>query len=81
MSPSYLKDLLQRGREVRFDYYAKRYVVKLVYYYSTSEYAFGLEWGTKITSSSFDDILYRHDYGFSLWDMIRNLDSSRFDIY
>ena len=53
MDPSYLKDLLWRGREVEFDYGAHRYTVKLVDYRSTSEYAFGRKWGDKVTSDFF----------------------------
>ena len=41
MDPSYLKDLLWRGREVEFDYGANRYTIKLVDYRSSTEYAFG----------------------------------------
>lgn len=71
MDSSYLKDLLWRGREVQFYYGAKKYIVKLVNYRSTTEYAFGPEFGNKITSDYFDDIWYRRDYGANLGEMLR----------
>lgn len=81
MDPSYLKDLLWRGREVEFEYGAHRYTVKLVDYRSTTEYAFGRKWGDKITSDYFDDILYRRDYGASLSDMLKEVSSSSVYVY
>jgi hypothetical protein len=81
MDPSYLKDLLCRGREVEFDYGSQRYTVKLVDFRSTTEYAFGKKWGDKITSDIFDGILYRRDYGRSLYEMIREINSSQVYIY
>ena len=78
MDPSYLKDLLCRGREVEFEYYAKRYVVSRVEYPSMYEYAFGPKWGTKYTSKYFEDILYRNYFGDTLSTMLGRLDRSRF---
>ncbi|MCQ2570822.1 MAG: hypothetical protein MJ154_01040 [Candidatus Saccharibacteria bacterium] len=81
MDPSYLKDLLWRGREVEFEYGAYRYTVKLVDYRSTSEYAFGRKEGTKFTSDFFDDILYCRDYGVSLYQMLKEISSSSVYVY
>lgn len=81
MSPSDLKNYISCGRQVQFEYFSRSYVVGMVYMYPSSEYAFGPQYGSKITSSSFDDLLYRHDYGFSLSEMLRSLDRSRFQIY
>jgi len=79
MNASYLKDLLWTGHEVEFDYETHRYTIKLINYRSTTEYAFGRKWGDKITSDYFDGILYRRDYGVSLYDMLNEISSS--DVY
>ena len=81
MDPSYLKDLLRRGREVEFDYGAHRYVLKHIDYRSTEEYAFGRKWGEKVTSDYFDDILYRRYYGASLSEMLKEISSSSIYVY
>ncbi|MBR5670199.1 hypothetical protein IKX12_03965 [Candidatus Saccharibacteria bacterium] len=81
MSESYLKDLLWRGRQVEFDHGMKRYVVKLVDYAFKSEYAFGEKYGRKTTSDYFEGILYLRDYGYSLSELLRCVDSSRIYIY
>ena len=82
MDPSYLKDLLWRGREVEFDYGMTRYVVKRVEYYTKSEYTFGRTWGNdRISSDYFDGILHRHDYGASLSEMLREVSSSNIYIH
>lgn len=81
MSESYLKDLLWRGRQVEFDYGMRRWAVKLVDYAFKSEYAFGDKYGKKTTSDSFEDILYSRDYGYTLAEILRNVDSSRIYIY
>ena len=81
MDPSYLKDLLWRGREVEFDYGSNRYTLKLINYRSSTEYSFGKKWGNKITSKYLDTLLYSRDYGASLYEMLKNTSSSNFYVY
>lgn len=81
MNESYLKDLLWRGREIEFDYNCKRYTVKLVNYHSTSEYTFGPKWGNKISSSYFEGIWTRRDYGYTLQEMLQRCSSGNVYIY
>ena len=70
MNPSYLKDLLLLGREVEFEYGMNRYVVKKIDFHSTTEFSFGPKTGSKITSEYFDLLLYRRDFGSSLYEML-----------
>ena len=82
MDQSYLKDLLWRGREVEFDYGTSRYVITKTDRRLRTEYSFGRKWGgTMITSDYFDGILYRREFGTSLYDMLREIDGSRVTIY
>ena len=82
MDPSYLKDLLWRGREVEFVFQSQRYTVKQVQYRATTEYAFGKKWGSKITSNYFDGILYSRELnGYSLSDMLSQVSSSQVYVY
>lgn len=81
MSPSYLKDLLMRGREVEFDFGASRYSLKRVMYRSTTEFAFGRKWGDKVTSSYFDELYYRRIDGYSLSEMLQSVSSNQIYIY
>ena len=77
MSPSYLKDLLMRGKEVQFDFGANRYVLKGHLYSSTTEFAFGRKYGEKVSSSYFDEFFYyRRVDGYSPSEMLQGVSSS-----
>ena len=76
MDTSYLKGLLDCGKEVRFYYGAYSYILKKVQMHSLMEYTFGRELGQKVTTSYFDDILYRRYYGQNLVEMLKELKSS-----
>jgi len=81
MDPSYLKDLLMRGREVQFDFGANRYVMSRVLYSSTTEFSFGRKWGEKITTSYFDEFFYcRRIDGYSPSEMLQRV-GGKVDIY
>lgn len=81
MSESSLKDLLYRGRRVEIDHDMKRYVVNMVTSSFKTEFAFGDAYGHRTTSDYFEGILYLRDYGYSLSELLRCVDSSRIHIY
>ena len=82
MDPSYLKDLLWRGREVEFDYGTSSYSVKLVDLHSTTEFIFCKKWSNStLTSDYFEGILYNRGFGVTLDDILKEVSGSSIRVY
>ena len=80
MSESDLKSYLWGGRRVEFDYGFDRYTVEMATYAYSTEFALGRKYGSgKITVKYFEELLYRHDFGSSLSEMLRS--GSSFSVY